>query len=359
MRLAGGLLGTSVHNLLRLLLLFLLVTAVTSTACQTTPPFFVAIDPLPTLVPTLALLPNPPTPFLSPTPSLLSTAPTATSTAVLSTPTLTATPTPSPSYHLALDITQPQGYLSQFRLVAFYGSPTGPGLGILGELPREQMHHQLLATVAEYAPFSDRLILPAYHLVTTVANPHPPDYQHQVNLTLIESWIEAARALETAVILDIQPGRSDILAEYERLEYLLYEPHVHLALDPEFVMNSWQVPLVNVGQLYAAEINAIQARLNAIGAEIGLNRVLILHQFSPGMLPDKALIEDYPYVEILIDGDGVGASGAKIRNYTTYATESAFEYGGFKLFPTDGDYPVLTPAEVMNLKPQPVLIIYQ
>ncbi|MFZ1401054.1 MAG: hypothetical protein WAS33_29385, partial [Candidatus Promineifilaceae bacterium] len=114
-----------------------------------------------------------------------------------------------------------------------------------------------------------------------------------------------------------------------------------------------------MGQLYAAEINAIQARMNAIAAQIGLNRVLILHQFSPGMLPDKSLIEDYPFVEIVIDGDGVGAAGAKIRNYTSYASEPAFEYGGFKLFPTDGDYPVLTPAEVMNLDPQPALIIYQ
>jgi hypothetical protein len=124
-------------------------------------------------------------------------------------------------------------------------------------------------------------------------------------------------------------------------------------------MNAWQVPGADIGQLYAGQINEIQARLNAIGAEIGLNRVLILHQFRPSMLPDKALIEDYPYVEIVIDGDGVGPAGVKILNYTTYASEPAFEFGGFKLFPTDGDYPILSPAEVMDLEPQPVLIIYQ
>jgi hypothetical protein len=321
------------------------------------------MDPLPTLVPTLAVWPQPPTPLLTATPDLATATTTATSTAVppTHTPTNTATPTPTPtaSYRLALDAAQPQGYLSQFRLVAFYGSPTGPGLGILGELPREQMHQQLLSTIAQYEPLSDRPILPTYHLVTTVANPHPPYYYHRVDLDLIERWVEEAAVLETAVILDIQPGRGNIMAEYERLEHLLYEPHVHFAIDPEFVMNTWQVPLVNVGQLPAAEINAIQARLNAIGAEIGLNRVLILHQFSPTMLPDKSLIEDYPYVELLIDGDGVGSPGAKIRNYITYANEPTFEYGGFKLFPTDGDYPVLAPTEVMSLEPQPVLIIYQ
>lgn len=338
-----------------------IVTAVLLTACQTTPRFFAAIEPLPTLVPTLSILPVSPTP----TQTLASATPTATLTPTAvpptRTPTTTATPTvmPTPNYQLALDVTQPQGYLSQFRLVAFYGSPTGPGLGILGELPREQMHRLLLATIAEYEPLSDRPILPAYHLVTTVADPYPPSYRHHASLELIERWVEEAKALETAVILDIQPGRADLMSEFNRLEHLLYEPHVLLAIDPEFVMNNWQVPGANIGQLYAEQINAIQAKLNEIGAAIGLNRVLILHQFRPAMLPDKALIEDYPYVEIVIDGDGVGAAGAKIRNYTTYATEPAFEFGGFKLFPTDGDYPIMTPADVMNLTPQPVLIIYQ
>ncbi len=337
------------------LLIFFLASTVSLTSCQTDFQFLTASEPLPTLVPTLEILPNPPTPQLAPTLIIETATPTSTSTAVppTLTPTNTATPTQTPtaSYQLTLDAAQPQGYLSQFRLVAFYGSPTGPGLGILGELPRQQMHQRLLATIAEYEPFSDRPILPTYHLVTTVANPHPPYYYHRVDLELIERWVEEAKALETAVILDIQPGRGNIMAEFERLEHLLYEPHVHFAIDPEFVMNSWQVPLVNVGQLHAAEINEIQARMNDIGAEIRLNRVLILHQFKPSMLPDKTLIEDFPYVEIVIDSDGVGPAAAKIRNYTTYATEPAFEFGGFKLFPTDGDYPVLTPAEVMNLEP--------
>ncbi len=320
-----------------------------------------AADPLPTLVPTLDLLPQPPTP-LPPNPASGATAtPLATAVPPTHTPAPTATPsaTAPPTFHLALNAAQPQGYLSQFRLVAFYGSPTGPSLGILGDWPREQMHQQLLSTVATYEPFTDRPILPTFHLITTVANPHPPLYRHHVGIEQIEEWVAAARELETAVILDIQPGRADLLSEFGRLEHLLYEPHVHFAIDPEFVMNAYQVPGANIGQLYAAQINEIQARLNAIGAEIGLNRVLILHQFRPSMLPDKALIEDFPHVEVVIDGDGVGPAQVKIYNYTTYADEPAFEFGGFKLFPTDGDYPVLTPAEVMALSPQPMLIIYQ
>jgi len=342
-----------------LLLLFCAGTAVSLSACQLALPLFLATDPLPTLVPTLALLSNPPTPQQA----ITAATPTTPPTAVPATHTPTNTPTPTetvpPSYHLALDTSQPQGYLTQFRLVAFYGSPTGPSLGIVGDWPRDEMHRQLLSTLATYAPFSDRPILPAFHLVTTVANPHPPEYSHHVSLELIEEWVAAAKVLETAVILDIQPGRANLMTEFGRVEHLLHEPHVHLAIDPEFTMNAYQVPGANIGQLYAAQINEIQARMNEIGAEIGLNRVLILHQFRPSMLPDKAFIEDYPYVELVIDGDGVGPANVKVSNYTTYASEPAFEFGGFKLFPTDGDYPLLTPAEVMSLEPQPMVIIYQ
>ncbi len=341
--------------------LLLIGTAVSLSACQFTSPLIFATDPLPTLVPTLAILPSPPTP--QPAIAAATIMPTASITAVPPTHTPTNTPIPTatapPSYHLALNATQPQGYLTQFRLVAFYGSPTGPSLGLLGDWPREEMHRQLLSTLTTYEPFSDRPILPAFHLVTTVANPTPPEYSHHVSLEMIEEWVAAAETLQTAVILDIQPGRANLMAEFTRLEYLLYEPHVHLAIDPEFVMNAWQVPGANIGQLYAAQINEIQAQMNKIGAEVGLNRVLILHQFRPSMLPDKALIEDYPFVELVIDGDGVGPAEIKISNYTTYASEPAFEFGGFKLFPTNGDYPILSPAEVMSLEPPPVLIIYQ
>lgn len=346
------------HPRFLVILLFLILAA-----CSMPPTLLSSIEPLPTLVPTLALLPQPPTPLLTPTITLNTATAEATATAVPPTATATYTPLPTatavPNYHLVLDPNQPQSYLTQFRLVAFYGSPTGPGLGILGELPREQMHAQLLATIGQYEPLSDRLILPTYHLVTTVANPYPPGYHHHVGLELIEQWVAEAEVGETAVILDIQPGYADLLVEFGRIEHLLYEPHVHLAIDPEFTMQSGEIPGVNVGQLYAAQINQIQTRLNEVGAAIGLNRVLILHQFLPSMLPDKAAIEDYPFVEIVIDGDGVGPAGVKIYNYTTYASEPAFEFGGFKLFPTDGDYPLMSPTDVMNLMPQPVLIIYQ
>ena len=276
-------------------------------------------------------------------------------------PTITPAPSSSATSILKLTPDAPQPYLAQFRLVAYYGSPTGPGLGILGQPPREEMLASLRETAAAYQALApERPVLPAYHMVITVANRSPPYYFSRIDLAVIEEWVAAARATETAVILDIQPGRGNVMSEFERVRHLLHEAHVHLAIDPEFTMAEDEVPAQDLGQLYAGQVNELQADLNEIGRELGLNRVLILHQFANNMLPDKELIEDYPFVELVIDGDGVGSPQAKIRNYNQYAQEPAFEYGGFKLFPRDGDHPVMTPEEVMTeLSPPPVIIIYQ
>lgn len=291
--------------------------------------------------------------------------PTATAVPATNTPIPPTTPPqPAPSgssYHIPQTPGNPQPYLSQFRLVTYYGSPLGWGLGILGESSRSQMTRALRETAAAYIPYSaGRTVLPTYHMVVLVANPHPPSYFHRVDMAVLEEWIAAAEAEEIAVILDMQPGRGDIMAEFYRLRPLLYHPHVHLAIDPEFTMNDEQIPGQNIGQLYAATINAVQAELEQIAIEIGVNRVLIVHQFLDRMLPDKEAIVNYPHVELVIDGDGVGANRVKIENYLQYASEPGFEYGGFKLFPTDGDYPVMSPNDVMTqLAPPPVIIIYQ
>ena len=238
----------------------------------------------------------------------------------------------------------------------------GSGLGKLGDYNRT---HTLNTLRREYVqPYQalspDRLVLPGYHIISTVANSYPPDYRHHLDLGIIEEWVAAAKTTGVVVVLDIQPGRANLMDEFNRIRYLLYEPHVHLAIDPEFAMNDEQAAGVNIGQLYASQINEIQLNMNGIGYEVGLNKILMLHQFKNSMLPDKELIEQYPFVELVIDGDGVGASGPKISNYNQYAGEPGFEYGGFKLFPTDGDSPLLTPTDVMGgLFPQPAMIIYQ
>lgn len=287
------------------------------------------------------------------------------------TPTSSLTPTlPQTSTPVTLPSSTPDGqaaktptpYLSQYRLVTYYGSPLGPELGILGSLPRHVLAERLRATAAQYQALSPhRRALPAFHIITTVADAIPGNsgrYSHQLSLEIIADWVAAARGADMAVILDIQPGYASIEEEFRRIQYFLYSPHVHLALDSEFTMEGGQIPGRTVGQIYAGEINRIQAHLNEMAREMGTNKVLVVHQFEGHMVPDKAAIEEYPYVELVFDADGFGPPEAKKRDYAQYASEPAFEYGGFKLF-LEWDYPLMSPSQVMALDPPPMVIVYQ
>lgn len=344
---------------------------------------------LPTLAPTVAIglveplatataavvLPPTHTPIPSPTVPVTSL-PAPTTEVVTAVPTETPNLTPPPTPDPAITPTatawviptprltpgEPQPYLTTYRLVTFYGSGTGPGLGILGDLPREQMVSQLRLVAAEYQALdSGRAVVPTFHIVSTVADAYPGEdgsYSHQVSLRVLEEWIALAEAVGAAVILDIQPGYADILAEFERVRPLLGQAHVHLALDPEFVMAAGEIPGYNLGQIGPEAINAVQAALNEIALDVGLNKVLIIHQFDPVMVLGKEGIEDYPYVELVFDADGFGAPAAKLADYEQYAAEPGFEYGGLKLF-YGWDFPLMTAAEVMAVEPQPAIIVYQ
>jgi hypothetical protein len=256
----------------------------------------------------------------------------------------------------------PQPYLERFRLVSFYGVPTGPQLGILGTASRPEMLQQLRGVAAQYQALSpDRFVMPTFHMIVTIADAYPGDfnnYSHWLNPDTMAEWITAAGEEGVAVVLDIQPGHASINFEVNRLKEFLYLPHVHLALDSEFVMEGDEIPGRSLGQIYASQINPVQALLNEIALETGLNKVLIIHQFDSVMVRNKELIEDYPYVELVFDADGFGSPQAKMGDYNQYAAEPGFEFGGFKLF-FGWDVPVLTPAEVMGLEPRPAVIIYQ
>lgn len=256
----------------------------------------------------------------------------------------------------------PQPYLTQFRLVTYYGHPNTPVLGILGQGTRDQIAEQLHQTATEYqALWPAYQVMPTLHFISTIADPIPGEfnhYSHQTDLETLRDWITFADEQNMAFILDIQPGHADIKEEFERIRPFLYHPHVHLALDPEFTMTDTQIPGLQLGQLHANQINTIQAELNTIANDIGLHKLLIIHQFETSMVQQKELILDYPYVELVIDADGFGSPEAKIGDLQQYAAEPGWEYAGLKLF-FAWDTPLLTPTDVLTIQPQPVVIIYQ
>lgn len=358
-------------------------------ATNTPPPPTMTYTPLPTLA-----APASPTPLFTRTP-LPTDTPTATPIGT-DTPTPTDTPGPvpwdllpwywdpmanapenpppflPPRPEIAAVPGAPTSYLSQYRLIGFYGSPEGRGLGVLGNQYRNETVRMIRATIWEFQPYvtDGRYSMPVFHMITTVAKPCSetwlPNCTYQVDLELIYDWLVTAENNNAAVTLDIQPGRGDVMEEFNRIRELLFRPHVLLAIDPEFNMEPDQVPNQQIGSLDASEINAIQAEMEQIALQIGVKRVLILHQFQADMITNKQDIINYPNVELVIDGDGYGPPGPKIRNYNTYAVEPGFDFGGFKIFSDQidnqliYDTPFMLPEQIMTvLVPPPVYIIYQ
>ena len=135
----------------------------------------------------------------------------------------------------------------------------------------------------------------------------------------------------------------------------LEAPNVHVALDPEFAMAAGQVPGEDIGSLDAADVNAAQAMLEEFVERRGLpDKMLIVHQFTDGMITNRTLVDDYPRVRLVVDMDGVGPAEIKQVKFGWYAAPA--EYSGIKLFFRQ-DPDLMGEQDVLGLDPD--VIIYQ
>jgi len=322
----------------------------------------------PTLTPTSTSTSTPtptptPTPTATPAPTSTSTpSPTPTTDSVYTSPL----PTPPPSCPDIGPLPSAEGLpsspLEGRRLIAYYGVPGGGGLGILGRYDISTTLSLISEQTQVYRELDPSVeTITGFHMVVTIADAGPGEdgsYSHIVNLDVVRRWIDGARAAGAISILDIQIGRADLHGAIDVIEPFLWEPDVHLAVDPEWIVGPDRVPGQQVGQITGPQVNSVQARLDDIGRAIGQRKILVIHQFNDRMVVQKECIADYPYVDLVWDADGVGSPGPKIEDYAQYSHEAGFEYGGFKVF-YDVDTPVMTPQEVLGLTPPPVVVIYQ
>lgn len=249
------------------------------------------------------------------------------------------------------------------RIVAFYGTPLSTRMGILGEIPRDQMMARLDTVAASWAAVdSTRTVRPALHLIVTVAQPLPGAdsmYRLRHGPALIERVIEWADSRDWLVFLDIQPGRSTVASEVDRLLPWLARPNVHLALDPEFAMPPGGVPGRRIGTLDAAAVNQAIDRLAALVDRHHLPpKVLVVHRFTEEMLTNQDRIRTDARVQVVIHMDGFGSPALKRSIYQHVVTRRPVQFAGLKLF-YKNDKPMLTPAEIVRLLPTPVYIQYQ
>jgi hypothetical protein len=236
-------------------------------------------------------------------------------------------------------------------------------MGILGEIPPDQMLGKLQHQVAAYsAADASRPVVPALELVTPAAQRWPGDdglYRARMKPELIgqvAGWAEANKAL---LILDLQIGQSSVPAELDVLMPYLRRPYVHLALDPEFAMPSGRVPGETVGTLDAATIDgAVQTLSQIVIAEHLPPKILIVHRFTQSMVTNASEISHDPNVQVVVTMDGFGAPAPKEVQYRSYVHDQGIGFSGIKLF-YHHDQPLMTPGQVLGLDPHPDVVIYQ
>jgi len=261
-------------------------------------------------------------------------------------------------------IFRPASVLENQIVVAYYGQPSSTRMGILGEQGMADGKRKLDETVKTWEAVSGgKSVLPAFHLI--FATCYPDAEVGILNPTTVLRYIEFAAQNNMLVILDHQLGKYSIeTAMNSMLPYLKY-PNVHLAIDPE-----WKTPNpgIELGTITAADVNKAEQMMDDYLAQENLpgKRMLILHQFHAKMISSRETVRaDFPRVDLVHHADGFGPPQLKLDTYKFLAGMKNLPVKGFKLFLPKAwkskgmDIPMLTPAEVMALAPQPVYISYQ
>lgn len=251
-----------------------------------------------------------------------------------------------------------------YRLVALYGSPGSPALGVMGERPMDQTFDLAKNIAGQYQPFSSEKILPTLEIITTIASSTPTengDYSKELGLAELTPWIEAAHQAGIYVVLDLQPGRTDFLSQAKQYEPLLKQPNVGLALDPEWRLKPDQVHLKQIGSVDVSEVNDVSAWLADLTSQAHLpQKLFLVHQFRLSMIVNRAAMNtSHPELAYVIQMDGNGMQSTKRDTWSNIiASPPPNVQFGWKNF-YDEDHPVLSPEQTMQIQPQPWYISYQ
>jgi hypothetical protein len=261
------------------------------------------------------------------------------------------------------------------RIVAYYGNLYSKNMGILGEYPPDEMLRRLKIEVKKWQQADPTIpVLPALHYIAVTAQGSPGKdgkYRARMPFKQIDSILHIAARINAIVFLDVQIGFSNVQTEIPMLEKYLKMPNVHLGIDPEFAMSkSGKKPGTVIGTLDAEDANWCIGYLGKLVRENNLPpKILMFHRFTKNMLTNARQIHPTPDVQFILDMDGWGPVSLKEDSYKGYVANFPIEFTGFKLFyKNDIRKPrgvnmketlMMTPAQVLAMKPAPIYIQYQ
>lgn len=251
------------------------------------------------------------------------------------------------------------------RMIALYGHPYGPELGVMGEQPPAEAAELAKEYASWYEPLDEQPIIPAFEIIVTVASEFPGEDGNYSNETPVEHIVPYVDAITDAggyAVLDLQPGQGNFLEQVKLYEELLVRPNVGLALDAEWKLNPGEAPLSRIGSATAAEINEVADWLAQLVRDNNLpQKMLILHQFQLTMYPDRENIRTgQPELAWVLHADGHGVPGQKFDTWNVLRQDlDPNFFMAWKNF-IDEDTPMFTPEQTYgDVDPRPWFVSYQ
>jgi len=260
------------------------------------------------------------------------------------------------------------------RIVAYYGNLYSKRMGVLGEYPPDQMLGMLKGEVKKWQAADTTIpVIPALHYIAVTAQGSAGKdgkYRARMPFKHIDSILHMAARINALVFLDIQVGFSNVQAEVPLLEKYLSMPNVHLGIDAEFAMKPGMRVGKNVGTFDAADVNWCSEYLAKLVKAHNLPpKVFVVHRWTQKMITNYKQIRTRPDVQIVMDMDGWGPQQLKMDTYRNYEWAQPVQFTGFKLFYKNdvktlakvkyAATTMLTPKQVLALKPSPIYIQYQ
>lgn len=272
------------------------------------------------------------------------------------------------------------------RVVAFYAIPNAEVTG-----PAYRLSSSMLKALRDQAHIYQQLdpthpVQPGIDLVASVPDGFPgPEgyYSHHLDAATIQSYIDFCRKNGLILFLDLDFGQAPVQREVHFfLPYLEHYAFVQMAVDPEWMFPRHNgIPGIDLSNVRASDLNPIIETLAELPMKYHVPRkILLIHQYRPdgdglknpfaaglAEIADKRDLLNDPRVDVVIHIDSVGGyvgdQADKTRQYDTWAGQDMrkyhnFRYGGFKLFYHLEAKTLMTPRQVLALKPPPLVVTY-
>ncbi|GHG47308.1 hypothetical protein GCM10017567_82220 [Amycolatopsis bullii] len=271
---------------------------------------------------------------------------------------------PAPAAVAAAPPPPPPNPLEKGLLVGFCGAPGAKALGrMTGDLGEAS---RALRRQIETFP-AGRPITPVVELIATTVHRSPGEdgmFRSRCEDSTVREYLDAARALNGLLLLNIQPGRADFLPEVQAYERWLTEPDVGVALDPEWAVEPGVIPGRKFGRTTGAELDGVARYLGGLADTHDLPaKVMIYHQVAASVVREEELLKQHRGVSVVKVVDGIGSAAAKKATWKTLMTTMPTHVRpGFKLFfeeDTRRGADLMTPADVLALNPTPAYVVYE